>query len=209
MRLKLSPLSAIILCLSSCNAESESTRNANSKPPKLNHTSSAFTSSPKDKTKAVPSERLQDYAFSKFLGIKVGTSVTELRKQGIAVGDIDYAIYDEGDRPNTSCGYAPLTAYPDVHIMFSHDKVVRIDIESARYATVRGIRIGDTEASALQRLGKAVEIEQHPYGDDTDHYLILHTSDAPFGMIIETWEGKVASYRIGNWEDVQLIEGCS
>jgi len=35
------------------------------------------------------------------------------------------------------------------------------------------------------------------------------TADRALALIVETWDGRARSLRVGYWRSVQLIEGCS
>ena len=65
------------------------------------------------------------------------------------------------------------------------------------------------DLEAIKRLGSAVVVQPHPYTGPEGHYLIVHKKGDPLGLIFETDGKSVISYRIGRWEQVQWIEGCS
>lgn len=129
---------------------------------------------------------------------------------GMKAGDIPGLSRDE-PMPGSSCGYAKLASLPDIFLMLDGDTVVRVDVRTPDYPAVAGVKVGDSEASALKALGDAVKVQPHPYTGPTGHYLVVHPDGAPNGLILETEEtGKtIRSYRFGRWEQVQWIEGCA
>lgn len=68
-----------------------------------------------------------------------------------------------------------------------------------------------TEAEIRAIYGAAMQVEPHPYTGPEGHYLVYRARNEPYGMIVETnpETGRASSIRVGRWDAVQLIEGCS
>lgn len=142
-----------------------------------------------------------DVPFDRFGPIRIGASVAELARQGQKVASRDEPV------PGSTCSYIRFEGLPDVAAMLDGEKVVRIDISGKQHEGPHGLRIGQSEADALARLGSA-KVELHPYTGPEGHYLILHKDDAPYGLIAETDGKTVLRWRLGQWEQVQWVESC-
>lgn len=136
--------------------------------------------------------------------VRLGMTVRDLLRAGESVAGRDGPL-DEG----STCGYLRLASLPEVDLMLDGERVVRIDVASRAHATLGGVRVGQSEAEALRRLGAGARVEPHPYTGPEGHYLVRHEAGAPHGLIVETDGRTVQGYRFGDWEQVQLIEGCS
>lgn len=134
--------------------------------------------------------------------VQIGMSVDDLRAAGMEVAT-------DAPLPGTSCSYARLSTLPGTHLMLDGNKVVRIDVLDADHVIMGGLRVGMRERDALALLGPPVQVEAHPYNSPDGHYLSYHVDGAEFGLIAETDGQTVQSWRIGNWEQVQWIEGCA
>lgn len=135
--------------------------------------------------------------------ITIGDSLAGLRKAGVKVAQ------DGQPEEGSTCGYARVAGLPDVFLMLDGDKVVRIDVTNKDQPTLGGVRVGQSEVEARERLGSKARVEPHPYTGPTGHYLVVHEKGAPRGLIVETDGKTVQGYRFGRWEQVQWIEGCS
>lgn len=136
-------------------------------------------------------------------GVKVGMTIADMRAKGLKVS------HDAGPDPDSTCSYAKVDGMPDVSFMLEGPKVARIDVASPLFKTVGGVQVGLGEPEAIKRLGSAVVVQPHPYTGPEGHYLIVHEKGARLGLIFETDGKSVISYRIGRWEQVQWVEGCS
>ncbi len=136
-------------------------------------------------------------------GVKIGMTIADMRAKGLKVS------HDAGPDPEAACSYAQVDGMPDVYFMLDGPKVARIDVASPLFKTVGGVQVGLGEPEAIKRLGSAVVVQPHPYTGPEGHYLIVHKKGDPLGLIFETDGKSVISYRIGRWEQVQWIEGCS
>jgi hypothetical protein len=134
--------------------------------------------------------------------LRVGLSLDALRR------DFGATTEDQPD-PESDCSYWRSDAFPGVAMMVSGGRLVRIDFDDARYVTRSGARIGMSEREIRAIYGRRMRVEPHPYTDPQGRYLVLRARDEPFGMIFETDNGRAISFRVGYWDNVQLIEGCS
>jgi hypothetical protein len=135
--------------------------------------------------------------------LRIGTPASELRSRHRAVPAEAY--------PDTEvdCAYWSSPLYPGVQMMVSGDRLVRIETEDRRYRTPGGARVGAAEAELRRLYGSRMRVEPHPYMGPEGKYLIVRARNAPLGLIVETWDGRARSIRVGYWRSVQLIEGCS
>jgi hypothetical protein len=112
-----------------------------------------------------------------------------------------------------SCGQGAPRGAPDgLTVMFLDGRLARIDIEApARIATLSGIRVGSSEAEVKRVYAGRIAVEPAPY-NPSGHYLTYRptgASQADRLLIFETDGRVVTSYRAGQREAVQLIEGCA
>lgn len=108
---------------------------------------------------------------------------------------------------------------PAVAYMVMEDRIVRIDVFDnlderkkihPRISTALGIKIGSSEDEVKTAYGSQLAISTHPYGDEpNDHYMRVLTDDKAHGLLFETWDGKVTSFRIGTAQAIEFAEGCS
>ena len=135
--------------------------------------------------------------------LRIGTPVAALR----AMGATEERYPDE----EVDCAYWRAPRWPGLAMMVSGGRVVRIETEDPRYRTASGARVGMTEAEIRAIYGRALRVEPHPYTGPEGHYLVYRARSEPFGLIVETnYEtGRAGSIRVGRWQAVQLIEGCS
>ena len=96
-------------------------------------------------------------------------------------------------------------------MMVSGGRVVRIETEDPRYRTASGARVGMTEAEIRALYGRAMRVEPHPYTGPGGPLSDL--SGAPRALWPDrrdqSRDRPGRSIRVGHWEAVQLIEGCS
>ncbi|HEX6375205.1 MAG TPA: hypothetical protein VFZ91_05750 [Allosphingosinicella sp.] len=135
--------------------------------------------------------------------LRIGLGVAELRTRFRATAGEAYPD------PEVDCAYWTSPLYPGVNMMVAGGRLVRLETEDDRYRTPGGARVGMTEAAVRALYGTRMRVEPHPYMGPEGKYLIVRAHREPLGLIIETWEGRARSLRVGYWRSVQLIEGCS
>lgn len=133
--------------------------------------------------------------------LRIGTPVAALRRIG-ATGE----AYPD---PDIDCSYWRSPRWPGLLMMVSGGRVVRIETEDRRYRTASGARVGMTEAAIRRLYGPAMRLQPHPYTGPQGHYLVFRARNQPYGLIVETDGRRATQVRVGTWEAVQLIEGCS
>lgn len=136
--------------------------------------------------------------------IRIGATLREMEREGLAVAGQDEPLDEE-----STCTYATFKDMPDLAVMMDGERIARIDVGDKRHEGPGGLRVGQSEAEALKRLGGKARVELHPYTGPEGHYLVVHEDGAPRGLIAETDGKQVQSWRIGQWEQVQWIEGCA
>jgi hypothetical protein len=136
---------------------------------------------------------------------------------GMTLGDMRRTLQDPQAKlealDGPQCSYLSTSAdFEGLGFMFFYEQLVRIDVDKPGIPTASGIQVGDPEEKVLRAYPGQIKVEPHPYVNDTGHYLVFKPKDASdqnYGMIFETDEGKVSSYRVGKKDAVALIEGCS
>ena len=93
--------------------------------------------------------------------------------------------------------------------MIANGVVARIDVydEVPIIKTYTGLGIGSTKLDILSKY-KNVEISPHPYTGPEGEYLEVKLQNGN-GLIFETENDIVTSFRLGSYPAVQFIEGCS
>ena len=140
--------------------------------------------------------------FDRLGRIRIGATPADLGREGVAV-----AWHDDPMEGSTYT-YATFQGLPDVSVMLDGERIVRIDVSGPQHATLGGVKVGMAESEAIRRLGR-VDVRPHPYTGPQGHYLLIHEEGAPRGLILETDGKTVQTYRFGQWEQVQWIEGCA
>ena len=135
--------------------------------------------------------------------LRIGLSEAQLRSRHRA------APQEAAPDPEVDCAYWSSPLYPGVAMMVSGGRLVRIETEDKRYHTPGGARVGLAESELRARYGARMRVEEHPYMGPEGKYLIVRARSEPLAMIVETWDGRARSIRVGTWRSVQLIEGCS
>lgn len=136
--------------------------------------------------------------------VRIGMTLPEVRRI-FHDNDARLAGPDEADE----CAYFESAKTPKgLGIMFSRGRVVRIDVYKPGIRTATGIGVGDTEDEVKRKYPEHLKVEPHPYNPETGHYLI-YNANGDLGMIFETDENKVTSFRTGTISAIALIEGCS
>lgn len=135
--------------------------------------------------------------------LRIGMPVAALRRLGARTREMP-------EEPG-GCHYWSLRAREGIALMVFGNRLVRIDISNSAYRTASGARVGMSEAEIRRIYGAALRVEPHPYTGPEGHYLVYQARSEPYGLIFETSheDQRALSMRIGRWEHVQWIEGCS
>ena len=128
----------------------------------------------------------------------------------------DPTAYLEGNEPDVplnACAYLhSKTLQGDPGFMFAKGRVVRIDVSSVGIRTASGAGVGDTEAKIKELYAGRITLEPHKYDPENGHYLNYSPADkidSKYGMVFETDNGIVTSFRVGAIAAIGLVEGCS
>jgi hypothetical protein len=114
------------------------------------------------------------------------------------------------------CSYVHRTGGPDsdAYYMMNDGRLVRIDVRKSTSTTypptltAEGVGVGSAEGDVMKIYGKNLTIEPHKY-DANGKILVVRSNDPARGMIFETSQGKVTSFRAGLYPALGFVEGCS
>lgn len=155
--------------------------------------------------------------------VKIGMTVVQAEK----ALDAKMRAFDPSDRTAAqACWYTRRTDGIDQQIAYMvwNTAIVRIDIQNHApgqtevsvpvVATEEGIRIGSSEDDVKKQYGSRLVIAPHRYGGQDDHTLTVFGptfagTGQRNGILFETWDGKVSTFRAGTPEAIALVEGCS
>jgi hypothetical protein len=114
--------------------------------------------------------------------------------------------------PGSTCTYGKPIGIDGIGFMLIDGKVARTDVwKNTQITTLRGAKIGDSEARIKSLYGSQITVKPHPYVP-TGHYLVFtpkDQADRQFRVIFETDGQKVTRFRSGQLPEVEYIEGCS
>jgi hypothetical protein len=109
-----------------------------------------------------------------------------------------------GDRPNNNCYY--------VGSIVTAGRISRVDVwKNTRITTLRGAKIGDTEARIKSLYPGKIQVTPHKYVQE-GHYLTFVPSDRAdqnYRVVFETDGKQVTRFRSGKLPEVEFVEGCS
>jgi hypothetical protein len=89
------------------------------------------------------------------------------------------------------------------------DMITRIETRDSRYATVSGVRVGDSAEQAVKVYGKRLSSSPHPYFDH-GRVLTVYSPDHKFALVMEANDqGCIITLRGGRLPEVTWLEGCS
>jgi len=107
------------------------------------------------------------------------------------------------------CQVRTSSAQPGVQYVVDNGVITRIDTRDKRWATMRGLRVGDSEARARQLYGKRLQVSPHPYFE-RGHRLSVVSADRKFALVMESdAAGRIITLRGGRLPMVESLEGCS
>jgi hypothetical protein len=118
-----------------------------------------------------------------------------------------------GDRPNQYCYYVrPQGNKKDIGFMISGGRIARVDVyKDSQITTVKGAKIGDTEARIKSLYPGQIQVTLHKYVPG-GHYLTFvpkDPSDRNYRVVFETDGKLVTGFRAGKLPEVEYVEGCS
>jgi hypothetical protein len=118
-----------------------------------------------------------------------------------------------GDSPNNTCYYvSPQKQRKHIGFMVNGDRIARVDIyKGSQITTVKGAKIGDTEARIKSLYPGQIQVTPHKYVPG-GHYLTFipkDRSDQKYRVVFETDGKRVTVFRAGKLPEVEYVEGCS
>jgi hypothetical protein len=137
--------------------------------------------------------------------VPIGLTVAETAK---AAG-IDLV----NESPQGSCyNVKPSKNYQDISFMVVDGRVARVNVyRGSKVTTLRGAKIGDSEARIKSLYRGQVEVTRHEYVTG-GHYLTFVPKDKidrNYRVVFETDGKRVTQMRSGKLPEVLYIEGCS
>lgn len=90
------------------------------------------------------------------------------------------------------------------------DSIARIDINNSKVTTIKGAKIGDTEAKIKSLYPGQIKVTPHHY-NSKGHYLTFIPKDKAYKnyrIVFESDGQRVTKYRAGKLPEVEYIEGC-
>ncbi|MFH7026842.1 MAG: hypothetical protein ACHBN1_15880 [Heteroscytonema crispum UTEX LB 1556] len=113
---------------------------------------------------------------------------------------------------NAGCFYVkPQGAPRGVEMMLQDGRIARVDImKNSRITTVKGAKIGDTEAQIKSLYPGQIQVTPHKYTQG-GHYLTLipkDRADQNYRIVFETDGKRVTQFRSGKLPEVENVERC-
>lgn len=90
--------------------------------------------------------------------------------------------------------------------LFTGDRLARIYVNSRRYATRSGLRVGATEAQVRAAYGSQLVIRPHKYDPD-GHYMEIR--DGNRKVVFVTDGARVSEISTGRRPEIDYVEGCA
>lgn len=135
--------------------------------------------------------------------IRVGMTANEVKRSVRFVFDLD-------DAANESCYYLHSKKYlPGVGIMLERGRVARIDINERRYASVRGVRVGDTHKSVVSKYGADLTDTPEHYEGPIWRDLTALSKSKKLGIRYVTDGKHVKGFTGGTAQAIGYVEGCA
>jgi hypothetical protein len=107
------------------------------------------------------------------------------------------------------CQVRTSSAQPGVQYVVDNGVITRIDTRDKRWSTVRGLRVGDSQARARQLYGQRLQVSPHPYFE-RGHRLSVVSADGKYALVMESDDaGRIITLRGGRLPMVESLEGCS
>ncbi|WP_438464478.1 hypothetical protein [Marinomonas sp. PE14-40] len=147
---------------------------------------------------------LSDNSFS---GVNIEMPVAEVIHilKDYESNKIEYQL--EFETEDIDCYYLiPLKNDDLPQFMIEADVVVRIEVRSNLVLTQRGVTVGSSKNDILSAY-KNPKISAHPYDFERGEYIEVSLSNGN-GIIFETLDDIVTSFRLGTDPAIKYIEGC-
>ena len=117
------------------------------------------------------------------------------------------------ESPQGSCYHVkPSKNYRDISFMVVGGRVARVNVgRNSKVTTLRGAKIGDSEARIKSLYQGQIEVTRHEYVTG-GHYLTFIPKDKVdrnYRVVFETDGKRVTRMRSGKLPEVMYVEGCS
>jgi hypothetical protein len=96
---------------------------------------------------------------------------------------------------------------PGLLLMFIDDVLKRVDVMEEGIASERGVGLGDPVEKVTRGYGEAI-VRSQPGGDVAEQTLTVKAGGGQYAMRFDVVKDKVVGLYAGDWQQVQLIEGC-
>lgn len=168
-------------------------------------------------TAPVPASSLPAFARFSFYGLAPATAGQSRRQAEAALGKpfkpepkpAGRAAPAAASASAPACQYQAIENHPGVRFTVAAGVLSRAETRDARYATLSGVRVGDTLDRARQAYGKRLNVGPHPYFDK-GQTLSVYSPDRQFALVMESNNsGHIITLRGGRLPDVAWLEGCS
>ncbi|MGD0841325.1 MAG: hypothetical protein ABSA32_09235 [Candidatus Acidiferrales bacterium] len=132
-------------------------------------------------------------------------------KVGMTLPQLNATLHERFSMPRNkddqACFYVKSTQHAHIAFMIDDGHFSRVDVDAPGIPTTEGIQVGDSEEHARRVYGAQMKVEPQKYIDD-GHYLTVRSADGRYGIRFETEKGKIQDFYAGQFDDVQLVEGC-
>ena len=116
-----------------------------------------------------------------------------------------------------TCTYADIAGLEGIGVMLDGPRIVRFDVSlpaegadaapAMRWRTAEGAGLGTSEAELRRLYGARMQVEPNKY-DERWHDMIVRAEGSNRALLFQTDGSTVQSWRTGDWDAVQLVEGC-
>jgi hypothetical protein len=144
--------------------------------------------------------------------LNIGMSIAEVRR----ILQDEAALLLSWEDPvsdNCECAYLESAKKPkNLGLMFQNGYLVRFDVHEPGIQTAGGAAVGDSEVRIMELYPGQIKVEPHDHISKSGRYLIYKPTDLNdhnYGMVFETYNGVVTSFRAGTKAAIALADGCS
>lgn len=135
-------------------------------------------------------------------------------EEASAAAGMQFGIIPNSDRAGTgTCAYARAEGGPEgLQFMVINSRIARIDVGNSSIRTLSGIGTGSTEAEVQATYPDRIQVQPNPYTGHRGGRDLVYVPDEGsrhLGLLFETNNGRVTSFRSGLVGAVMAPEGCS
>lgn len=107
------------------------------------------------------------------------------------------------------CAAHGVSKWPGVVVTVDDGGITRVETRDARYASISGVRVGDSAAKAQRVYGKRLSVTPHLYFAK-GLVLAVYSPDRRYALVMESNDdGRIITLRAGAVPAVEHLEGCS